>query len=339
MILFCGHTFMQTRNGSDPFALIKNRLLNNVVCLNIETALKGERQKEKHISLSVDESAFSFIPSSVQILSIVNNHAADSGNPEMLAKVIEKRERKVIGPLNPSVANMRYNEIDIDFFGAYFSLPRHRLSYNDTRAKNLIRLLLESNAEQKIVNLHWGYEHTDVPAPFQRHLAHRLIDAGANIIIGHHPHVPQGWEIYKEKAIFYSLGNFNFWQLDGETTEKNRWGYMVAYDLVSGDAKPIPYRINDNYQPFPVSREEEDSFISRVQQLSEAISEIDDQRWFKEQYANWYAREMKVWKYDCCGKFSPSLWVKWMIWLCMPMQLKYYAYTIWSYLRILLRRK
>lgn len=325
---------MRTRDGRDPFALIANSLSSNVVCLNLETSLKGERQKEKTVCLCVDETALSLIPNSVQVLSIINNHAADSESPAKLAKVIEGRGKKVIGPVNPSVSYMRHNGVTLGFFGAYFSLPRQHFSYNGTKAESLERLLLESNSEQKIVNLHWGYEHTDVPAPFQRELAHRLIDAGANIIIGHHPHVPQGWEMYKGKAIFYSLGNFNFWQLDGETTEKNRWGYMVAYDFMSGDVKPIPYRINDNYQPFPVPQEEEDRYISQIQRLSEAISEINDQKWFKEEYANWYAREMKVWGNDCFKKFSPIVWAKWMAWLCMPMQLKYYAYTAWSWLRI-----
>ena len=60
------------------------------------------------------------------------------------------------------------------------------------------------------VVLHWGVEYAATPLPEQRYAAHKLIDAGADVIIGHHPHVVQPIEIYNGKYIFYSLGNFIF---------------------------------------------------------------------------------------------------------------------------------
>ena len=108
------------------------------------------------------------------------------------------------------------------------------LSFGGSLARRLEKLTLASDAQRKVVMLHWGYEHTDVPAPFQRKLAHRLVDAGASIVVGHHPHVAQGWETYRGVPIFYSLGNFNFWQLDTKTTEENRWGCMVRFEFDRG---------------------------------------------------------------------------------------------------------
>ena len=60
------------------------------------------------------------------------------------------------------------------------------------------------------VSLHWGYEYYHYPSPHAVNLAHQIIEAGANIVIGHHPHVIQGIERYKHGIIFYSLGNFFF---------------------------------------------------------------------------------------------------------------------------------
>jgi poly-gamma-glutamate capsule biosynthesis protein CapA/YwtB (metallophosphatase superfamily) len=57
------------------------------------------------------------------------------------------------------------------------------------------------------VSLHWGNEYEDIPLQSQRDRARRIIDAGADAIIGHHPHIPQGIEIYKQRPILYSLGN------------------------------------------------------------------------------------------------------------------------------------
>ena len=55
---------------------------------------------------------------------------------------------------------------------------------------------------------HWGIEKFRYPEPADRNLAHRIIDAGADIIVGHHPHIIQPIEIYKGKYIIYSIGNF-----------------------------------------------------------------------------------------------------------------------------------
>ncbi len=68
----------------------------------------------------------------------------------------------------------------------------------------------KKNADCVIVSFHWGEEGLEKPKPYQITTAHKAIDAGADIIIGHHPHVLQGVERYKDGVIFYSLGNFAF---------------------------------------------------------------------------------------------------------------------------------
>lgn len=61
-----------------------------------------------------------------------------------------------------------------------------------------------------ILSLHWGVEASLTPTARQKDIAHRLIDAGADLILGHHPHRLQGVELYKGRPVFYSLGNFQF---------------------------------------------------------------------------------------------------------------------------------
>ncbi|MBM5790029.1 CapA family protein, partial [Candidatus Parcubacteria bacterium] len=70
-----------------------------------------------------------------------------------------------------------------------------------------------------IVSMHWGEEYQPVPEQATVQLAHTLVDAGADVIFGHHPHVLQPVERYKDKLIFYSLGNFVF---DQRGEEQNR---------------------------------------------------------------------------------------------------------------------
>jgi poly-gamma-glutamate synthesis protein (capsule biosynthesis protein) len=74
-----------------------------------------------------------------------------------------------------------------------------------------------------IVTMHWGKEYLDAPEPWQVRAAHRWIDAGADAVIGHHPHVLQGIENYKGKPIAYSLGNFLF----DNTSSNRKWGGVL----------------------------------------------------------------------------------------------------------------
>lgn len=77
-----------------------------------------------------------------------------------------------------------------------------------------VRKYQKSFPEYRIVLfIHWNYEFETYPLPADRQFAHYLIDIGVDSIFGHHPHVINGYEIYKNKPIFYSLGNFYFPQV------------------------------------------------------------------------------------------------------------------------------
>lgn len=74
---------------------------------------------------------------------------------------------------------------------------------------------------------HAGVEHTDAPLPQWRTCYKKLVDWGADAIIASHPHCPQGWEVYKDRYIFYSLGNFYFDELD----EGELWHKSLAVEI------------------------------------------------------------------------------------------------------------
>jgi poly-gamma-glutamate capsule biosynthesis protein CapA/YwtB (metallophosphatase superfamily) len=69
---------------------------------------------------------------------------------------------------------------------------------------------LRSQVDYVVLSFHWNIENSQDTHPKAREFAHRMIDAGADIILGHHPHVPRGVETYKGKVIFYSFGNLIF---------------------------------------------------------------------------------------------------------------------------------
>ncbi len=338
-IFFCGDSFLRTRNGDNPFDLISERIGGRTACINCETSLKGEKQKEKIVSLSVVEESLDCIPQSVSLVNIVNNHMADGSDPADLARALRQRGKTVIGPDNPARTSTKIAELSFELFSAFFPLPRARLSYDGPLAAKLEKMIRSSQAQRRVVNLHWGYEHTDVPAPFQRSLARRLVDAGACLIIGHHPHVPQGWETYRGTPVFYSLGNFNFWLFDKDPTEENKWGYMVRYDPQSGHAEPVPYRINDNYQPFAVAGRDKAALSDSLESLCHDVRSIDVATWFSRHYKKWHSHEFKAWKKRCRETKSPLIMLKFVIWLFLPMQIWYYIYVILIRISLLLSAK
>ncbi len=77
---------------------------------------------------------------------------------------------------------------------------------------------LKNENDIVVVNVHWGTEYMLSANETQIEIAHRLVDSGADVIFGHHPHVVENMEVYKGKAIFYSLGNFVFDQSTPDTT-------------------------------------------------------------------------------------------------------------------------
>lgn len=87
----------------------------------------------------------------------------------------------------------------------------------------------------KIVYVHWGNEFINRPSSQQKRFAHWLVDAGADLVIGMHPHVLQGYEVYNEKYIFYSLGNFVF---DRPWTP-TRFGAVVSLDFSKDTLRPV----------------------------------------------------------------------------------------------------
>jgi poly-gamma-glutamate synthesis protein (capsule biosynthesis protein) len=77
--------------------------------------------------------------------------------------------------------------------------------------------------------MHWGWEDEPQPSPRLREFSQRMLDAGADLVVGSHPHVTQGSEYYKGKLIVYSLGNFLFNGFDTPATTTG-WVLKVRMD-------------------------------------------------------------------------------------------------------------
>lgn len=95
----------------------------------------------------------------------------------------------------------------------------------------------QKGADVVIVSSHAGSESTKFVSPRLRALYHSWIDAGADVIHGHHAHVPQGWESYKGRPIFYGLGNFVVKEDDWVSDPNQLWSLFVRLDLSQGQLR------------------------------------------------------------------------------------------------------
>lgn len=104
---------------------------------------------------------------------------------------------------------------------------------------------LRDEVDIVVILMHAGIEYVSFPQSQQVSFAHSAIDFGADLVIGHHPHWPQTWEIYNDKAIFYSLGNFIFDQMWSKGTSQGLLAEIVFQPDMSAKANLIPIVIKD----------------------------------------------------------------------------------------------
>jgi len=196
---------------------------------NLESPISdiGSPMDKKYVFRAKPQSITALENAGFDILNIANNHAFDYGLSAFVdcLERFEKTNMQIVGGgrnLKDSLVPkyMKVNGIRVAF-----------LAFNDTRTNFIGKdkpacapahepYIFDAIASAKelcdilIVHLHWGEEYSLLPNERQISLGHAMIDSGATVIIGHHPHSWQAVEFYKNGLIAYSLGNFVFDQKD-----------------------------------------------------------------------------------------------------------------------------
>jgi poly-gamma-glutamate synthesis protein (capsule biosynthesis protein) len=239
---------------------------NDIVSANLEGAVTDNGAHLPPV-LSND---FAFAPSIVGELkkynfnyfNIANNHLADQGkngiiqtenNLSALGFDFAGCTDRQIGDCTAKVVNK--NGYKIGFTGA--SMVYGVLDENKLIAK--IKALATST-DLVIAQMHWGTEYQHTMNKNQIELAHKLIDAGADIVIGAHPHVVEGIEIYKGKPIFYSLGNLIFDQYFSVDTQEEL-GVKIAVNKNNFTINLLPIKSEANSLRF-MNDAEKNNFLN-----------------------------------------------------------------------------
>ena len=217
--------------------------------------------------------------SSVEAANIANNHSKDYGT--------KSQEDTIENLSNAGIATFGYeNVVVVDVKGVKVGLTGiYELAEHEQKAtqiKENIQALKDAGAQIIIVNFHWGIEKEYTPNATQKKLAHLAIDEGADLVIGHHPHVLEGIEKYNGKYIAYSLGNFCFGG-NKNPSDKDTMIFQQTF-TIDTDGKVadddsiniIPCSLSsssnkNDYCPTPLEGDEAERVRQKIEKYSEGL--------------------------------------------------------------------
>ena len=268
---------MNTKGVEYPFKNLSNifGVKNYAVIGNFESAILEQHIKTPSFTttFSVDKT---FLPtlqkSGFTHMSVANNHAFDYGSTTFKHTLISL-EQAGITPFGHPTHIDGLSAVTIPIGDKKVGLLAINEIFNRSSWDELQNNLdsLSSSTDMQIIYIHWGEEYILKHDGKQEALAKQLIDAGADAIIGHHPHVVQDIDIYKNRPIFYSLGNFIFDQYFSVDVKQ---GLVVKFSFVNDEVHYdlVPVTSEGAYsQPALMDKEARTLFLTNLARRSNPI--------------------------------------------------------------------
>ena len=269
----------EAMNGTSYFFQNVRSILeaDDATFANFEGTLTTETAREsKEYAFKGDPSYTQILTDgSIDVVTLANNHSSDYG-----AKSLTDTEEALDAAgidycIGDKIAVKEVNGIPTAFIGIYVlndGMAR------EEQVKQTIAAAKQQGAKLVIVAFHWGTEKATEPDETQKSLAHTAIDCGADLVVGHHPHVLQAIEYYKGKYIAYSLGNFCFGG-NSAPSDMDTMIFQQTFTIEKGEvqadaaATVVPCSISstagyNNYQPTPTEGDASTSVIDRLNTMS-----------------------------------------------------------------------
>ncbi|MDR1704215.1 MAG: CapA family protein [Clostridiales bacterium] len=269
VLIFCGDILLDgsvrgriESTGLDSVIFPEHRgpfIHADIAMANLENSVstRGAAMEDKQYTYRADPEFLKLLTDmGIDIVSVANNHTLDFGR-DAFADTLDyltqygidyvgggrdKAEAvlwRVLPAGDKTVAFLAASRV-LPVVDWYAGASRSGLfsTYDPAELNEQIALACEE-ADYVAVYVHWGVERTDMPVQYQKDMAHGYIDAGADIVIGSHPHVLQGFEYYNGGLIAYSLGNFIF-----NDSKKDTAALEITINPDGGlTARVLPYEI------------------------------------------------------------------------------------------------
>jgi poly-gamma-glutamate synthesis protein (capsule biosynthesis protein) len=220
------------KRGLDPFGSTTEFLKSHVTIANLEGPIPivHEHTPSYTYSFSFPSTTPSYLKEhGITAISLANNHSFDqkSEGYENTKVALDKELIHHFGGYGSDATDFFETQLGTTTV-IVFGINMISSQWDERMIFDTIETLRNNNPEAYLVTfVHWGNEYSLKQNVNQVEFAHKLIDSGVNAIVGSHPHVVQGVEVYKNAPIFYSLGNFIFDQYFSKETQE---GVMVSID-------------------------------------------------------------------------------------------------------------
>ena len=265
-------------DASVPFSGVVGVLAaDDLTIANLETPLSRAKPAVANTFIFNGKPEYAEIlaKGSVELVNLANNHTGDFG-PAGARQTIEAVEKAGVGSFGNGRVDRRVVKgievVNVGYLGGGKG-TREKVVKDVKKHKQPDNLV--------IVSFHWGVEGLNVPTDDQRTMARAVIDAGADLVLGHHPHVLQGIETYQGKHIVYSLGNFVFGG-HSNPADKDSMIYQEVFALeggtvVSKENRVLPVRISsvtthNDFRPVLLEGEERERVLGRVKAYSDKLA-------------------------------------------------------------------
>ena len=255
---------------------------DDLTVANMEgTLTTSDARQEKTFAFKGDPSYTEILTrGGVEATNLANNHSHDYGDQsyEDTIQYLEAAGITTFGYDRTAVMDVK--GIKVGLIGIY------ELKDGLGRQQQVIDTIQEvknQGAQVIIVSFHWGTEKSNIPDDAQKTLAHLAIDQGADLVVGHHPHVLQGIEKYQGKNIVYSLGNFCFGG-NKNPSDKDTMIFQQTFTVENGKLAEddvtniIPCSLSsesgyNNYQPMVLEGSEKERVLQKIEDFSTAINQ------------------------------------------------------------------
>lgn len=225
--------YLNEKGYDYPYENIKDIFLSDdLTIVNLECPItsygRGANKAKRFVFKANSENAFAMKRAGIDLCDLANNHTMDYRSEGLgdTMDALTKAGIAYVGAGENASSNMSYifekNGYKVGIL-AYSLFPPEGMVYNennpninylsefeDLKSERVKTDLKKLKADFKIVYFHWGVEYEPFARDMQKKLARDTIDGGADFVVGTHPHVIQGSEVYNGKYIYYSIGNCVF---------------------------------------------------------------------------------------------------------------------------------
>lgn len=258
---------------------------DDMTLVNFEgTITENDGKKDKKFNFKAPAEYVDILTlGSVEAANIANNHIVDYGDAGEADTIAALENADIVVSGNGKLGIFEKNGVKVGMTGYCFPYKNESKDISKD-----VKALREAGCQIVIASFHWGSEYREDFTREQRSIGRQAIKAGADIVVGHHPHIVQGIEQYDDTYILYSLGNFIF---GGNVDPDDRDAYAARLTFTvyedrcdAPEVTIVPLRLTEladgtDYRPVIAEGDEAERIVNRILKRSHNMDDFENGTW------------------------------------------------------------